>query len=375
MTVRLVYLVTVDWYFCSHRLPLAVAARDAGYQVSVVTQVGAHGERIRDHGLDLVPVRFPRAAGRPLQDLRVLASLPGIYSRLRPHLAHHVAIKPVLYGAAAAALARVPVTVNALAGLGYAFTGERALGAAMRLPLRLALRRASAWTILQNPEDRTALERSGLLVPERVRLIRGSGVDLERFVAHPEPAGDPVVVLASRLLWDKGVGEFVHAARSLRQAGVKARFVLVGEPDAENPAAVSVDALQAWQGEGVVEWWGRRDDMPAVLSGAHLFCLPSYREGMPKVLLEAAACGRAAVSTAVSGCRDAVHDGVTGLLVPPRNPDALAGALGRLIADASLRRAMGRAARTLAEAEFGVERVIAQTLALYEEALDGVCLS
>lgn len=372
---RLVYLVTVDWYFCSHRLPLAVAARDAGYQVSVVTQVDAHGELIRDHGLDLVPIRFPRAAGRPLQDLRVLASLPRIYSRLRPHLAHHVAIKPVLYGAPAAALARVPATVNAVAGLGYAFTGERALGAGMRLPLRLALRRSSAWSILQNADDRTALERSGLVAPERVRLIRGSGVDLERFVAQPEPCGDPVVLLASRLLWDKGVGEFVQAARSLREAGVKARFVLVGEPDVENPSAVPAASLQAWQGEGVIEWWGRRDDMPAVLAGAHVFCLPSYREGMPKVLLEAAACGRAAVSTAVSGCRDAVRDGVTGLLVPPRDSDALAAALGRLIADAALRGTMGRAARTLAEAEFGVERVIEQTLALYEEALEGVCLS
>ncbi len=373
MNPHLLFLVTEDWYFCSHRLALAVAARAAGYRVSVVTQVSRHGERIRDAGLDLVPVRFPRSGRRPLTDLALLARLAVVYRRLRPDIAHHVAVKPVLYGALAATLAGTPATVNALAGLGYLYTSTHArarlLRGVLRPALGAALRRRGAFTIVQNPDDERALRDTRLLDHERVVRIAGSGVDVERFVPTPEPPGPPLVVLPARLLWDKGVGEFVAAARLLRGRGVEARFALVGERDAENPSAVSDAELEAWRNEGVIECAGRRDDMPAVYAEAALVCLPSYREGLPKVLLEAGAAGRPAVTTDVPGCREVVRDGVNGLLVPARDAGALAEALARLLADAALRARFGAAARERVLREFADTHIIGQTLALYEQAL------
>ena len=375
MAYRVLYLVTADWYFCSHRLSLARAVKEAGFEVTVVTQVGAHGDQIRDHGLDLVPVRFPRSARHPLLDLRLLARLPSIYARAAPHVVHHVALKPVLYGSVAASRAHVPVTVNALAGLGYAFTdgarGRRRWRRALSWPLRRALARASAWTVLQNHDDAEALAAAGIVPRQRVRIVRGSGVDLDVFTPRPEPAGTPVVVLAARMLWDKGIGEFVAAARLLAQRGCRARFVLVGGLDAENPAAIDRAQLDAWCAEGCVEWLGHRTDMPQVLADAHVVALPSYREGLPKSLLDAAAAGRALVATDVPGCREVVHPGATGLLVPPRDPGALADALDALIRDPARRRAMGAAARRLAEEEFSIARIARDTLRVYEEGLAG----
>jgi glycosyltransferase involved in cell wall biosynthesis len=200
-------------------------------------------------------------------------------------------------------------------------------------------------------------------------LIRGSGVDLARYTPAPEPEGVPLVVLPARMLRDKGVEEFVAAARMLKQAGVNARFALVGDPDPENPAAISLAQLAAWREEGAVEYWGWRDDMATVFRQAHLVCLPSYREGLPKALIEAAACERALVTCDVPGCREVVSDGDNGLLVPARDSAALARALRRLIEDAGLRRALARRSRERAVAEFSLERVIADTLALYRALL------
>jgi glycosyltransferase involved in cell wall biosynthesis len=208
---------------------------------------------------------------------------------------------------------------------------------------------------------------SGIVSPERVRLIRGSGVDIERFAPTPEPVGMPVVMLPSRMLWDKGVGEFVESAQLLKSRGVVARFVLVGDSDPENPAAISVAQLESWRDSGVVEWWGRCEDMPQVLAQASIVCLPSYREGLPKALLEAAACSRPLVSCDVPGCREIVRHGENGLLVPLRDAMALAGAIEKLLGDPGLRAAMGKRGRSLVEAEFSESLVAAQTLAIYRE--------
>ncbi len=377
MNHRLLYLVTADWYFCSHRLGLAAAAREAGYQVTVVTQEGADGDRIRSHGLDLVPVAFPRSPKRPLADLKLVARLPGIYRRVAPQLVHHVGIKPVIYGSLAAARARTPVTVNALVGLGYSFATDhgaaRLWRRALSAPMRRALGRDSAWTLLQNQDDADLLAAAGLARPDRIRLVRGSGVDVHRFRPQEEPPGLPVVLLAARMLWDKGVGEYVAAARVLRDRGVQARFVLAGHAGDENPAAIDRARLARWTEEGIVEWLGHRTDMPGLLAGAHIACLPSYREGLPKSLLEAAAAGRPMVATDVPGCREVVRHGLTGLLVPPRDHAALADALQALIEDPSRRRTLGAAARCMAESEFSVERISAQTIALYDELIARAC--
>ena len=364
---KLLFVVTEDWYFVSHRLPLAVAAQAAGYEVAVATRAGRQADAIRNAGIRLTPFALSRRGGNPLAEVIALWRL---YRREQPDLVHHVALKPVMFGALAAWLARVPAQVNAVAGLGWLFTSSgrvRLVRPVLRWMLARLLNQPHSLTIVQNPEDQALLERSGVPAA-RLRLIRGAGVDIQIFYPVSPPPEPVCIVLASRMLWDKGVGEFVEAARRLIGAGVSARFVLVGDPDPANPASVSESTLRGWRGQHGVEWWGRREDMPAVLQAAHIACLPSsYGEGLPKSLLEAAACGLPIVTTDAPGCREVVRDGVNGLLVPVRDAAALAAALRKLIDDAALRRRMGEQSRLRAETEFGQEIVIAQTLAVYRE--------
>lgn len=369
---KLLFLVTEDWYFCSHRLPLACAARDAGFDVAVATRVTAHGERIRSAGLRLIPIALRRSSRNPWHELQAIREIAAIYRREKPDIVHHVALKPVLYGSLAAKLAGVPHTVNALAGMGYVFTSQNASARLLRPWITLAFRflLRNTRVILQNPDDRDALLSAGILRKEQVALIRGSGVDTDVFRYTPEPdSGTPLIVLPARMLWDKGVGEFVAAAEILRKEGVAASFVLAGERDADNPAAISLEQLQQWHAAGTVTWLGKQEDMPALLARSHIVCLPSYREGLPKALLEAASSGRAIIATDVPGCREAVRHGENGLLVPPRDSIALAHALRQLIEDASLRRRFGEYGRVMAEREFSIGRVSAETLALYRELL------
>lgn len=369
MSRRILFFVTEDWYFCSHRLPLAIAARKAGYDVTVVTRVREHGEMIRAAGLTLVPFEIARSGMNPLRELMVLWRLFVVYRRVRPDIAHHVAMKPVLYGGLVARLVGVPGVINALAGMGWLFTstggGARLIKRGVRAALRHLL--AHGIALVQNPDDAELLVRLGA-PSANIRRIAGSGVDLERFHPTSEPEGVPVIVLPARLLRDKGVGEFVEAARMLRSRGIQARFLLVGDPDPANPSSIPADQLAGWLREGWVEHLGWKRDMPGVFAQAHVVCLPSYREGLPKALIEAAAAGRPIVTTDVPGCREVVTDGVHGLCVPARNANALADALAQLIADPALRVRMGTSARARAEAEFGLDAVIAQTLALYREA-------
>jgi glycosyltransferase involved in cell wall biosynthesis len=370
---NLLYLVTEDWYFCSHRLPLARAAREAGFHVTVATRVQQHAEQIVSAGLDLAPISLSRRSTNPLRELASVREIANLYRRVRPDIAHHVAMKPVLYGSIAAWRARTPHVVNALAGLGYVFSSPdpkaRLLRPLVERGYRLLLNRRNSCLIVQNPDDLMLLTQQHIVDAERMVLIRGSGVDLSRFQATPEPLTAPLVVLPARMLRDKGVEEFVDAARRLTQEGIDARFALVGDPDPHNPAAIPQRRLMAWADEGVVEYWGWRDDMAQVYAQSSVVCLPSYREGLPKALLEAAACGRPIVTTDVPGCREIVSDEDNGLLVPARDSWALADALRRLITDRSLRQRMGQRGRQRAIDEFSIERVIAETLALYRECL------
>ena len=366
---KLLFFVTEDWYFCSHRLPLAVAAKEAGFDMVVVTRVREHGEIIREAGLRLIPFENLRSGINPLREFWSLVRLIRLYRRERPDVVHHVAMKPVLYGSIAARMVGTPHVINALAGMGWLFTSGAGLARWFKPAVRWALGRLlrSGVALVQNPDDVRLLVQLG--VPEsKIRRIAGSGVDLQRFHPQPEPDGVPVVVLPARLLWDKGVREFVSAARQIKQQGIAARFVLAGEPDQLNPAAISPDQIADWINECVVEHLGWVDDMPKLLAKCHIVCLPSYREGLPKSLIEAAAASRPIVTTDVPGCCEVVRDGDNGLLVPPRDADALAEALARLITDPELRQQMGARGRARAEQEFGLETVIQKTLALYAEA-------
>lgn len=371
---RLLLFIAEDYYYWSHRRPLALAALAAGYDVVLVTRVGGMRSRIEADGVRVIPLAISRGGLNPIHDFRMLVGLVRIYRGQRPTLVHHVAIKPVIYGSLAARIAGVPGVVNALAGLGFSFISRSWRGRGLRMLIRLLLRAALSRgiLILQNPDDVSLLCGERLIERERIRLVRGSGVDLDRFrPAAATPSGPPIVLLPARMLWDKGVGEFVAAARRLRAGGSAARFVLAGGRDAENPQGIDARTLTRWQREGTVEWWGHRDDMPEVLAQASIGCLPSYREGLPKALLEAAACALPLVATDVPGCREIVRHGENGLLVPPRDADALADALAGLLADPAKRQAFGRASRALAEREFAEKAIIARVLAIYAELVHG----
>ena len=371
--LKILYVVNDGPFFLSHRLPLALAARDAGYEVHVATPAWPGAEHLRAQGLVFHDIPLLRRGTRPFQELKGFMALLRLYRGLRTDIVHHVTIKPVLYGGIAARMAGVPAVVSAVPGLGYVFINRGARIAVVRRLVmcvyRLALRQRRLRVIFQNPDDMVLFVKQGLVRRGDGVLIRGSGVDMENFSPRPEAPGTPVVLLASRMLWDKGVGEFVEAAHRLREAGVAARFVLVGDTDPGNPAAIPRTQLEAWRDAGAVEWWGHQADMQEVFAAAQVVCLPSYREGVPKVLIEAAACGRPSVATDVPGCREIVRHEVNGLLVPPRDAQALADALRRLVEDPDLRARLGRAGRDIAVAEFSLRRVIDETLGVYSDLL------
>lgn len=371
---RLLYLITEDWYFWSHRLDLARAARDAGFDVTIATRVTDHGKQIQEEGFHLIPISLFRRSRNPLRELSAIAELVGIYRCVRPHLVHHVAMKPILYGSLAAWVAQVPATLNAFAGLGYLFTNsERQRGGLhwlMTAALRSAIGRSGSTVLFQNEADRDELVQTGIVRRSHTRVIAGSGIDVTAFSVKPSPQGTPLVVLPSRMLWDKGVGEFVQAARILKGKGVDARFVLVGRCDEDNPADIGWEQLSRWVGEGTIEWWGHRNDMSAVYEGATLVVLPSYREGLPKVLLEAAACGKAIIATDVPGCRDIVQDEVNGVLVPPRDSSILAMSIANLLLDPHARETMGVRSREMAVAKWAGPKISEQVLSLYHELLN-----
>lgn len=370
---RILYVVNDAGFFLSHRLPLALAAQAKGYSVNVATPESAEVNEIKEAGFRFHPVPFTRYGMHPLRELAVMRSLFRLYRSVRPHLIHHVTIKPVLYGGLVARLTRIPAVVNAVTGLGYVFISSGFKSSFLRLAVRWAyrfgLRHANSRVIFQNPDDETLFVKNDLIEAKSAVIIKGSGVDMNRFRPVPESAGIPVVLFASRMLRDKGVYEFVDAAKGLIKAGTNARFVLVGDVDPGNPVSVSAETLEAWQAEGTVEWWGKRDDMPEVLAQAHIVCLPSYREGLPKILIEAAASGRAIVATDVPGCREIVRCRENGLLVPPRDVEALAAALKTLIMDPALRRRLGERGREIAKMEFSVDKIVRETLGVYRELL------
>lgn len=370
---KLLFLITEDWYFCSHRLPLAIAAKDAGFDVSILTRVKKHGTMIKDAGLELVPITLARCGRNPVSEGGFIRELVSIYRQEKPDIVHHVAMKPVLYGSIAARLAGCKNVINAMAGMGFVFTSSQAKARILR-PIvskayRLLLNRPGYRLILQNYDDVDFFTKSNLIDPRKIALIRGAGVDTTQFTHGLEPSGRLTIVLASRLLYDKGVKEFVEAAQQLHDGGIDARFVLVGDSDHENPASITKDQISQWVNSGSIEWWGHRDNMPGVFEQAHIICLPSYREGLPKVLLEAAASVKPIVATDVPGCREIVRHNKNGLLVPPKNSTALAEALKTLILNPAMRRQMGLAGRKLVQQEFSQEIVIEQTLSLYQQML------
>ncbi len=370
-----VMLVTEDWYFLSHRLAIARAARDAGARVVIATRVNAHRDAIERENFELVELPWRRSSRDPIAETRAWNAIRALYARVRPDIVHHVAIKPVVYGGVAARFARNPTQLNAIAGLGYIETSRqpraRLLRPLFNRVLRFAWKPDNVHAIVQNPDDAEVTSR--FLPGRRVHLIRGSGVDLDRFVATPEPSDEREIVatFVGRILWSKGVGEIVEAARLLRERGARVTLRLVGAPDKENPESVSEATVRGWMAAGLVQWDPWTEDVVGVWRSSHMAILPSYREGLPKALLEAAASARAIIATDVPGCREIARRDVNALLVPPRDARALADAIERLARDADLRKRFGAAGRAIAEREFAETLVVEKTLALYRDLVHG----
>lgn len=364
--------INVDWFFLSHRLALAQHILARGWACTVIAADTGRGREIEAHGIQFYPLPLSRSGTNPLKEWRLVPLTRQAYADVRPDLVHQMTIKPILYGSLGAKKLGIPV-LNHITGLGHMFTSKHDLSLSLnvvRLWYRHVLGYPRSLTMFENPDDRGLFVQQKLVKPEQTRIVKGCGVDVGLFAQQPLPQGAPVFMLPARLLVEKGVVEFVEAARRLRAQGVTARFVLVGDPDEGNPTALDAARVRAWVAEGVVEWWGRSAAMHQTLAQATVVVLPSYREGLPKVLLEAAAVGRPIIATDVPGCREVVQHEANGLLVAPKSPEALAEAMRSAIARPADLRAWADASRRIAEQQFANERINAQTEALYTELLN-----
>jgi glycosyltransferase involved in cell wall biosynthesis len=347
---------------------------ESGWQVTSVAPLDRYSGRLSVNGMKYYPLDMSRKGLNPFSDVGMFCKLYGLYKDELPTLVHHFTIKPVIYGSVAARFTRIPAVVNAVTGLGHVYVEKGLKTAAVRAGVntmyRFALNGRYVRVIFQNPEDRDALVSRRLLKSSQAVVIRGSGVDTEKFLPAPEPAGDPVIVLSARMLWSKGIGTLVDAARLLRKWHVRARIVIAGDADPGNPRSISEDRLLRWNKENIVTWLGHRDDMPDVFKNCHVVVLPTtYGEGVPRSLVEAASCGRPLVATDVPGCREIVRHGDNGFLVPPNDVKALAGALRTLVENPSLRKRMGARGRELVLATFAENHVMDSTLEVYEDLL------
>lgn len=380
--MKIILFANTEWYLFNFRLSLARALQAQGHEVVLISPPGEYGARLQALGFRWEALPMDRKSLNPLQELRLLAYLCQLYRREQPALVHHFTIKCVVYGSIAALLARIPARVNAVAGMGYVFTNQafkaRLLRPVVRGLMRLVLNGRGARLILQNNDDMAAFAQAGLARPELTRLVMGSGVDLARFTpralsdqpCQPGQEAAPMrVLLAARLLWDKGIAEYVQAARQLKAKGLPIRFLLAGSPDPGNPAAIPQATLDGWQADGLIELLGQVSDMAALFASVDMAVLPSYREGLPKSLIEAAACALPLVTADVPGCREVVTHEVDGLLVPVKDGAALADAIERLHLNPAWARQLGLAARARALREFDEKIVINKTLAVYGELL------
>jgi glycosyltransferase involved in cell wall biosynthesis len=371
--MRILFVGNSGPVFLTHRLPLVLASLKEGHEVHVALPPSPVSQKIASYDYTYHEIPLSRSGVNPFTEIISLLSLYFLYRKIKPNLIHHVTIKPVLYGSLAAYLANVPAIANTISGLGYVFVTQsfkaKLLRTLIKFIFRIAFLHPNNRVIFQNPENLSNFVSFGLIGKKNVVLIKGSGVDTDIFNDTPEPDAIPVVMVASRMLFDKGIVEFVDAASIVRNSEVKARFVLVGDIDLDNPMSIKNSQLNKWVDEGIIEWWGNQEDMPKVFSQAHVVSLPSYAEGLPKVLIEASSCGRPIVTTNVSGCKETVREGENGFLVPVKNSKALAEAFIKLISDKQLRQSMGNAGREMAVKEFSIQIVIEQTFEVYQDLL------
>jgi glycosyltransferase involved in cell wall biosynthesis len=370
---RVLYVVNEDWAFYSHFLERAIAAKVSGYVVGVATHCSTHKVMIESHGIEVFPTNMTRRGLNPIRELATILTLAKIYRKFRPHLIHHVALKSIVLGSIATLSIRDVKIINAPIGMGYIFSSDDSRAHFLRPFLKFALQHLldfrDSQVIIENQDDYDNLIQENYIDSDKISLIRGAGVNLNIYKEEPEPPIGMTVTLIARMLRDKGIQEFVGAATILKDRHPAAEFLLVGDVDKGNPASLSVDQLEKWTQSGIVNWVGHQTNIPSILANSNIVCLPSYREGLPKTLIEAAAVGRAIVTTDVPGCREVVEHGVNGLLIPPREIAALGVALEMLINDAHLRKHMGQEGHKRAVTQFSSDIIIRETLNTYRSLL------
>jgi glycosyltransferase involved in cell wall biosynthesis len=381
--VKILYVVNHAAFFVSHRLPIALAARDKGYKVDLLTgQAGSASmeaiatERLKSVSLRHERVSFKSAGLNPITELIGFIGLIKRINKIQPTLIHCISPKGIIYGGLAARFCKTKNLVLAISGMGFAFTQGNSsnllryfISKAYLLLFTFVLKHPNLCVIVQNKDDFCGVSKLSNLDPARIRLIPGSGVELEMFIDSKIEAKSPIILFPARILWDKGAGEFIEAATHLKELMPEWRFILAGAADYQNPTSVPVKLLEQLNAEQVIEWVGHVDDMTPFFCKASIVCLPSYREGMPKCLLEGAAAGCAIVTTDTIGCREAILPGQSGLLVPVRDSEALKNALYLLMCDRELCESFGRSGRELAINKFGLDAVIKSTLSIYRELL------
>lgn len=367
----LLFIVNDVGFFLSHRLQVAIAAKSVGFDVHLASAPSEYGPVIKSHGFEFHALPLSRSGTSIIKELNTLVSIVRLMHKIRPKLVHLVTIKPILYGGIAARITRVPAVVAAVSGLGTVFISRGFRAALLKIIVqfiyRLALSHKNIIVIFQNPDDKCKLLRIGAITESRCKLIKGSGVDLSIYRPSPEPDKPVLIVMVSRLLKDKGVLEFVEAANICSKKGVEAKFKLVGDLDRGNPASLTEEDLVRIKAEGVVELAGYSKNIANEYAASNIACLPSYREGLPKSLVEAAACGRTVITTDVPGCRDAIDVNRTGLLVPVKDAAALSDAITALVADDNRRLEMGRAGRIFAENEFSITKIVSEHMDVYKK--------
>ncbi|MBT4668330.1 MAG: glycosyltransferase family 4 protein [Candidatus Ruthia sp.] len=370
--MKLIIVVNELWFFLSHRLPIALAARDAGYEVHIAAHLStsAEIEQLNREHLQFHPISFHRSSLNPWQEFKTLKELNKLYKQIQPDIVHHVTIKPVLYGTLAARWVGDIKILNAISGLGYLFIAQGWKSFIRKKILlwgyRVILNSKKVWILFQNPDDQILFSQHKIIYPKHTAIIKGSGVDLNQFITSPIPKGKVKIILVARMLWDKGIREFAQAATILKEQGEDVDFILVGSVDAGNPKSIPTQQLEQWHKSGVLNWLGERKDIAQLLAESHIAVLPSYREGLPKSLIEAAAVGRAIVTTDVPGCREVVKDGENGFLVPAKDAKELSIAIQKLINNPKLLTSMGKKSRLMAEQEFSIQQIVEQTLKLYK---------
>lgn len=371
----LLLVANVDWFVISHRLGIVQEAAKQGWKVYVAAEDTGRSHEISQKGVEFIDFRFSRSGTNPLEELKTLKKFKDLYKKVKPDVVHQVTLKPIIYGSIAAKQLGIKGVVNAVSGLGYTFTSGRQ-GMVQKLMLKMmkyGLKRPNLAIIFQNGDDQEILTKLGAIQPSnKIFRIKGSGVDLNKFEEKPFPSFEKIrVVLPARMLWDKGVKEFCLATDRLKEKyQTKVVFILAGMADSDNKAGVPESYLLEQMDGEYLQWIGHQSDMVAVYENSHIVVLPSYREGMPKTLIEACAIGRPIVTTDAVGCKECVDEGINGYKVPVGSVLELAQAIEKLITNQEDILTMGKAGRLKAENEFDVKNVIQTHLDIYNEVLN-----